>query len=197
MLRRSQNRAVFLDRDGVLIEDRGLLLNPCDLHILPGVPEALKQLHDAGFTLVVVSNQAVVARGLLSEIGMIAIQHELESELQALGAPPLDGFYYCPHHPAATLASYRMDCFCRKPRPGLLLQAAAALGLDLAESFMVGDRLTDLQAGHHAGCQAIWAQTGRHLDEPIETSERMDATVPVAFVCNSLAHGATWILEQP
>jgi len=90
-----------------------------------------------------------------------------------------------------------MDCFCRKPRPGLLLQAAAALGLDLAESFMVGDRFTDLQAGHHAGCQAIWAQTGRHLDEPIETSERMDAAVPVAFVCNSLAHSATWILEQP
>jgi D-glycero-D-manno-heptose 1,7-bisphosphate phosphatase len=178
----------------VIVEDCGLPLEASELRILPGVPAALGRLHEAGYSLVVVSNQAVVARGLLSEIAVVALQSALETRLLDQGAPSLDGFYYCPHHPSASLAAYRMDCQCRKPRPGLLLRAAQELGLELATSFMVGDRPTDLQAGHRAGCRAIWVQSGRHGDEPIETAEPLNPVVP-AFSCDSLAAAADWILE--
>lgn len=180
----------------MLLEDRGLLVEAEDICILDGVPEALASLHEAGFALVVVSNQAVVARGLLSEAAMLLVQEGLEARLRNLGAPPLDGFYYCPHHPSATLPEYRVDCACRKPRPGLLFRAGQELGLDLARSFMVGDRLTDIQAGHGAGCKSIWVQTGRHGDQPIETSEPLDAEAVPVYTCDSLALAAVWILEN-
>jgi len=188
-------RCVFLDRDGVLVEDQGLLTKAEDIRILPGVPEALALLHGAGFALVVVSNQAVVARGLLSEADLLTLQGAVESHLRAAGAPALDGFYYCPHHPSATLAAYRLDCPCRKPRPGLLLRAAEELNLDLPASYMVGDRPTDLQAGHRSGCRSIWVQSGRHGDPPIESSDALDDGIAPAHVCDSLAAAAHWILE--
>lgn len=192
----AQRRAVFLDRDGVIIEDRGLLVDAAGIHILEGVPEALATLHRAGYALVVISNQAVVARGLLNEAELLVLQGELESQLVSRGAPPLDGFYYCPHHPSATLPEYRVDCSCRKPRPGLLLRASQELGLDLVSSFMVGDRLTDIQAGHGAGCRGIWVQTGRHEDQPIETNEPFESGVAPSHTCDSLASATTWILEH-
>lgn len=191
----TSRRAVFLDRDGVIVEDRGLLLDVEGIQIPAGVPEALSKLHQAGFALVVISNQAVVARGLISEAKVLKLQEQVESRLQSLGAPQLDGFYYCPHHPSATLSTYRVDCSCRKPRPGLLLKASQDLGLDLSASFMVGDRPTDLQAGHRAGCRSLWVQTGRHGDPVIETSEAVDPDIPIAHVCDNLAAAATWILE--
>lgn len=192
---RMRRRAVFLDRDGVILEDRGLLVDAGDIRIYEGVPDALAHLHHAGFALVVVSNQAVVARGLLSETAMLDLQAELEARLRARGAPAFDGFYYCPHHPSATLLEYRTDCACRKPRPGLLLKAAEDLDLDLEASYMVGDRPTDLQAGHRAGCRGIWVQSGRHADGPIETAEALDPGIVPACVCTSLAEAAAWILE--
>lgn len=190
-----KRRCVFLDRDGVLVEDRGLLVEPSGFRLLDGVPQALQRLHRAGFALVAVSNQAVVARGLIDEAGLEALHGQLTRLLMAHGAPPLDGFFSCPHHPAATLPAYRIDCACRKPRPGLLLQAAEALGLDLAVSYMVGDRPSDLQAGHRAGCRSIWIQSGRHTDRPIESPEPLDPDVPVAYTCASLSEAAAWILE--
>lgn len=192
-----KQRAVFLDRDGVIVEDRGLILAPEDFHVLPGVAEALTRLHASGFLRIVVSNQAVVARGLLSEPEVQALHAELEARLQAAGVPPLDGFYYCPHHPAATLPAYRVDCSCRKPRPGLLLQAAQDFDLDLAASFMVGDRPTDLQAGVRAGCRSVWVQTGRHGDRPIESAEPLDPGIRAAFVGTTLSEAVDWILEAP
>jgi D-glycero-D-manno-heptose 1,7-bisphosphate phosphatase len=177
------------------VEDQGLLTKAEDIHILPGVPEALMRLHRAGFALVVVSNQAVVARGLLSETDLLALHRGVESRLEAAGAPALDGFYYCPHHPSATLPAYRMACLCRKPRPGLLLRAAEELDLDLPASHMVGDRPTDLQAGYRAGCRPIWVQSGRHEDLVIETPDAGD-DIPPAHICGSLAEAARWILES-
>lgn len=190
-----KRRCVFLDRDGVLVEDRGLQVEPAGFRILAGVPEALRRLRQAGFALVAVSNQAVVARGLIDEAGLEALHAHLGRLLVQLGGAPLDAFYSCPHHPAATLPAYRTNCACRKPRPGLLLRAAEEHGLDLAASFMVGDRLSDLQAGHRAGCRTVWIQSGRHSDRPIESPEPFDPTVPVAFTCTSLAEAAAWILE--
>lgn len=180
----------------MLVADRGFTTEPGQFQVLPGVPAALARLQRAGFALVVVSNQAVVARGLLTEAALKDLERELEQCLMALGAPALDGFYSCPHHPAATLPEYRLDCPCRKPRPGLLLQAARDLGLDLAASFMVGDRPTDLQAGQAAGCRSVWVQTGRHLDPPIETPEASGPAAMPVLVCADLAAAAAWILGE-
>lgn len=190
-------RAVFLDRDGVLVADEGLLTRPEDIRLLPGAARALRRLHEAGYALVVVSNQAVVARGLLDEPGVRALQAEVERRLQTEGAPPLDGFYACPHHPKATLEAFRRDCDCRKPRPGLLLQAAAELDLDLSGSFMVGDRPTDLLAGERAGCRTLWTQTGQHGAPLIETTESLEALPRADHVCADLTEAADWILTPP
>lgn len=192
---RISSPAVMLDRDGVLIEDVDLLTHSDQIRILPGVPEALAELKAAGFALLVVSNQPVVARGLMDESGVLDLQREVQARLLQAGAPVLDGFYFCPHHPRATLPAYRQDCPCRKPRPGMLLQAATEHGVDLAASFMVGDRPTDLHAGARAGCRTIWVETGRHLAPPIETSEPLPPLRP-DHVCAGLAQAARWILAQ-
>lgn len=190
-------RAVFLDRDGVLVEDRGLPLRADDLRILPGVPGALARLRAAGFALVVVSNQTVVARGLLDEAGVRGLQSDLERRLVEAGAPALDGFFYCPHHPSATVAAYRTVCDCRKPRPGLVLAAARALGLDPGRSFLVGDRPSDLAAGQRAGCRVVWVQTGRHGEPPIESPDHPPEPPRADFTCAGLAEAAAWIEAQP
>jgi D-glycero-D-manno-heptose 1,7-bisphosphate phosphatase len=170
--------AVFLDRDGVLIEDIDQLVRSEDLRVLPDVPAALERLHWAGFLLLVVTNQPIVARGLITENRLRTIHEDLDRMLQNAGAPPIDGFFFCPHHPRANLAAYRLDCPCRKPRPGLLLDAAREHDVTLAASFMVGDRLSDIAAGARAGCRTILVETGRHLDPPIQTSDPWDPHPP-------------------
>jgi D-glycero-D-manno-heptose 1,7-bisphosphate phosphatase len=189
-------RVVFLDRDGVLVEDVHLLINPNHIHILEGVPSALSRLKCAGFQLIVVSNQAVVARGLMTEEDVQQLNHEISIRLVKNGAPLLDGFYYCPHHPNATLPTYRYSCDCRKPRPGMLLRAAQEHDLDLRSSFLVGDRITDIIAGAKAGCRTILLETGAHRAAAIETPERIDETVNADFSCDSLLKAAEWILDQ-
>jgi D-glycero-D-manno-heptose 1,7-bisphosphate phosphatase len=154
----------------------------------------LSQLKAAGFTLVVVSNQAVVARGLVTESEVEAIHRHLAGLLQSAGAPPLDGWYFCPHHPNASLPAYRVDCDCRKPKPGLLQRAARELNLDMAVSFMVGDRPTDILAGHRAGCRTVLVETGKHNERPIETTERLPPVTP-EHRCPGLIEAAAWILR--
>ncbi len=190
------NAAVFLDRDGVLIEDVHLLTRPEQVVIPAGVPAALRALGEAGFRLVVVSNQPVVARGLVSEADVRAVHAHMESRLREAGAPPLDGVYFCPHHPNATLPAYRKDCDCRKPKPGLFRRAATELALDLGASFAVGDRITDIIAGSRAGCRTVLVQTGRHAEKPIETSEPLDQTLRPEHTSADLAAAAEWILGQ-
>lgn len=191
------NRAVFLDRDGVLVRDVHLLARPEDIEILPGVPDALARLHRAGFKLLVVSNQPVVARGSLDEAGVRRIQERIEEQIQLSGGPALDGFYFCPHHPQATVPAYRLICDCRKPRPLLLQQAARDHGITLASSFMVGDRITDVIAGASAGCQTVQVETGMHLAPPIETAQPLDPAIRPVHVCADLTAAVRWILEQP
>lgn len=165
-----KRRAVFLDRDGVLVEDAGLVTRTEQFQVLEGTAEALALLRAAGFALVVVTNQTVVARGLASE-GQVALLHDwLGRTLRALGAG-VDAFFTCPHHPQASVETYRLECACRKPRPGLLLQAAQELGLDCHRSVLVGDRGSDIAAGRAAGCRTILVTTGRHLDPPIESPD--------------------------
>jgi D-glycero-D-manno-heptose 1,7-bisphosphate phosphatase len=189
-------KAVFLDRDGVLVEDVDLLTRGDQLRLLTGVPSALNTLRNAGFALVVVSNQPVVARGLVTEQEIEMIHAELDRLLLAAGGPAMDRYYFCPHHPKGTLPAYRLDCECRKPKPGLLLRAARELNLDLQRSFLVGDRITDIIAGVKAGCRTVLVQTGKHLEKPIETSEPLDTTISPEHICADLPAAVEWILKQ-
>jgi D-glycero-D-manno-heptose 1,7-bisphosphate phosphatase len=188
------DKAVFLDRDGVLVEDLGLLTRAEELRLLPGVASALERLKAGGFRLIVVSNQAVVARGMITEEDLAVIHGELERQLHAAGAPPLDGAYYCPHHPRATLPDYRIECDCRKPRPGALLRAAQEHHLDLAASFLVGDRTTDVAAGAAAGCRTVLVRSAATDAPSIVTVEPVDASIQPDYVCFDLNAAADWIL---
>lgn len=192
----SNLRAVFLDRDGVLIEDVDLLADPALVRPLPGVAPALRRLKNAGFLLIVLSNQAVVARGLATEDDVAAVNDEIQRQLILQGSPAFDAFYFCPHHPQATLEKYRVDCQCRKPRPGMFLRAAEKFHLDLPASFMVGDRLTDIAAGANAGCRTALVQTGRHLAPAIVTREPLDPDLKPDWTGPDLADAADWILEN-
>ncbi|MDY0397272.1 MAG: D-glycero-beta-D-manno-heptose 1,7-bisphosphate 7-phosphatase [Desulfuromonas thiophila] len=154
-----QRPAVFLDRDGTLNEEVDYLWREEDLHLLPGVPQALAALRRAGFVLVVVTNQSGVARGFFESADVERLHAAMQRRLQAVGAA-LDAFYFCPHHPTTGRPPYVQDCACRKGRPGMLLQAAADLHLDLAASYMIGDKEADLQAGAAAGCQPLLVLTG-------------------------------------
>lgn len=184
--------AVFLDRDGVLVEDTGALVHADDVRVLPGVVEALVSLREHGHALVVVSNQTVVARGLADEDDVIAVQLAIEASLVAAGAPAFDDFLFCPHHPSATDPAYRVACDCRKPQPGMILRACERHGIDPRRSVMVGDRPSDIAAGARAGCRTVWVQTGRHTDAPIETASPF-ATPTADHVCDDLRAAARWI----
>lgn len=132
--------------------------------------ESLVVLKEWGFVLCCVTNQSVVARGLLTLSELDSLHLKLNDDL-GRGRPILDGFFACPHHPHAQVERYRVHCDCRKPKAGLLLQAAKRLGLDLMNSFMVGDRMSDVVAGDTAGCKTILFESGRHEDPPIVGAE--------------------------
>jgi len=151
--RPSTNAAVFLDRDGVLVEDTGYISDPNLLNVLPGVAQALRILQER-YYLIVVTNQSGIARGYFSEDNLLAIHSELVWGLMVEGAL-LDGLYYCPHLPEAPVKRFSVACDCRKPSPGMLLKAAADWGIDLSESFMIGDNLSDVEAGAAAGMPGI------------------------------------------
>jgi D-glycero-D-manno-heptose 1,7-bisphosphate phosphatase len=189
-------RSVFLDRDGVLIEDVDLLVHPDQVRLLDGVAPALRRLRSTGFRLLMVTNQTVVARGLATLEQVAAVHREIDRMLIAANGPALDGSYICPHHPHATLPDYRAECDCRKPRPGLLLRAAHEYELDLSASFLVGDRVTDVAAGAAAGCRTVLVRTGRHAAPRIVTLEPLDPDLAPDHECERLAEAADYILEQ-
>lgn len=146
--------AVFLDRDGTLIEDVGYLDTAAQIEILPGVPEALRRLREAGFLLIVVTNQSAVARGWLTERRLESIHQSLNAALGREGVAP-DAYYYCPHLPDGEVDEYARACACRKPAPGLLMRAAKEWGIALERSYAVGDSERDVEAGRRVGCCTI------------------------------------------
>ena len=159
-------RAAFIDRDGVLNEDHGYVFRAEDFHWLPGAIAALARLQQAGYALVVVTNQSGIARGFYSEADLARLNAHMQAELQAQGVA-LAGIYACPHHPQGSVVAYRRICDCRKPSPGLILQAAHALSLDLAASCLFGDKASDIEAGRRAGvghCVAIGSVAGAGAD---------------------------------
>lgn len=189
----ADRRAVFLDRDGTLNREVDHLHRVEDLELLPGTATALAHLREAGFLLVMVTNQSAVARGLLTLPALEEIHTELQRRLTAAGAS-LDALYYCPHHPDEGDAPFRCRCDCRKPAPGMLHRAAADLGIDLTASYMVGDTRSDLEAGWAAGCRSVLVRTGYGAVTLQEADQNLLDRVD--HVAADLAAAARWILGR-
>lgn len=187
-----QNKAVFLDRDGTLIQHREYLTEITDLQLFDQTWEAVRLLNQNQIPAIVVTNQSAVARGLLSEPGLTAIHSEIQARLQRRGAS-LDGFYYCPHHPTTGNDPYRTTCSCRKPQPGLILQAANELGLDPLLSFMVGDSGIDIESGRRAGCRTVLIADpdgGQEISHPGSNTLHPD------FEATDILHAVQWIIGE-
>jgi len=147
-------RAAFLDRDGVLTREKGYVTSPGQVELLPGAAEGLAALRRAGWVTVVITNQSALGRGLFDEAVLAEIHATLAGKLASADPDARwDALKYCPHHPTEALPPYRLACACRKPKPGMILEAARELDLDLASSWMVGDAERDLLAGKAAGCR--------------------------------------------
>ena len=147
-------RAVFLDRDGTIIEDTGYLDECSKIRFLPRVSEAIKLLNENGFKVIIITNQSGVARGYFTEEALQEINRYIQESLAERRAI-IDGIYYCPHHMEGIIEEYRKECYCRKPDPGMIEEAAREFGIDLSQSFVIGDKISDIEAGHRAGCKAI------------------------------------------
>ena len=152
-------KIVFLDRDGTLNEEVNYLHRPEDMHLLAGVPEALRRLKEAGFKLVVVTNQAGVARGYYTEDDVKEL-HRYMNELLAGQGVKIDAFYYCPHHPEHGIGKYKVRCHCRKPETGMFEIAEQDFAVDKASSWMIGDKLIDMEAGRNYGVRTVLVGTG-------------------------------------
>ena len=157
--------AVFLDRDGVINQDTGYVSCVDDFHFIDGTIEALQILKKKGYCLVVVTNQSGIARGYFTEEQFMSLTEWMDWSLADRDVD-LDGIYFCPHHPTAGVGEYRQECNCRKPAPGMLLDAAKDLKIDLADSYMVGDKAGDLQAAKAAGVgHKVLVRTGKTVTE--------------------------------
>jgi D-glycero-D-manno-heptose 1,7-bisphosphate phosphatase len=178
-------RAVFLDRDGTIVEDPGYLHEPAKVRLLPGVGEALRQLRDAGYLVITVSNQSGIARGLYAVADYAAVQRRLGELLAAHGAQ-IDGSYFCPHHPQFT-----GPCQCRKPGVKLFRDAQTALGIDFTRSYWVGDRLSDVEPAHTLGGQAILLGSGHGA------AHRARASALGVTVAADLPAAAAVIVSRP
>ena len=152
-------KAIFLDKDGTLVDDLPGSADPRRMTLCSGAGAALRLLARLDYRLFVVTNQGDVAHGKLSESDVALIQHRL-ADLLFREQLQLDGFYYCPHHPQGTLAGYGVECLCRKPMPGMLVRAARDNDIDLGASWMLGDILNDVEAGNRAGCHTVLVDSG-------------------------------------
>jgi D-glycero-D-manno-heptose 1,7-bisphosphate phosphatase len=155
-----KKRAVFLDRDGTLNEDAGYPGNFENITIFPGSIEAVRRLNEAGFLAIVVSNQSGVGRGLFGEAEVRDIHAQMAAAFDSLGAR-LDAFYFCPHFDGSADPRYAAACECRKPKPGLAWRAAADFGIDLARSYMVGDKPDDIAFARNIGAESVLVLTGQ------------------------------------
>jgi D-glycero-D-manno-heptose 1,7-bisphosphate phosphatase len=185
------NRAVFLDRDGTMIEDVGYLDRMERLKLFPYTVDAIRLLNRAGFKIVVVTSQAGIANGVITEAFVVEAHQEIGRRVAAAGGR-IDAVYYCPHSTTAVVSEYRTECDCRKPKPGMIHSAQKDLSLDLERSFVVGDRWRDIEMGQAAGVTGILVETGYGATE---ASRRPANITPVPVVAD-LIEAASWILRQ-
>jgi D-glycero-D-manno-heptose 1,7-bisphosphate phosphatase len=182
-------KAIFIDKDGTLIPDIPYNVDPALISLNEGVVSGLTRLLNAGFSLVVITNQSGVALGYITEEEVKSVEREIFTLLRDNGIE-LSGFLYCPHHPKGTIGKYATECTCRKPKPGMILQAAARWEIDLKQSWMIGDILNDVEAGNRAGCQTILIDSGG------ETLWLFGQYRIPAFIAQSIDEAANYILER-
>lgn len=174
-----KNMAVFLDRDGTINEEVGYLDRLDKLKLFDHAAEAVRLINESGMKTVVITNQSGVARGLFTEEFVRAVHEKIQETLRSHGAF-IDAFYYCPHHPTEGKGEYLLACSCRKPQPGMLIQAAQDLQIDLHRSYMVGDLMKDMEAAHRVGVRGILVKTGYGVNTLRESSD---------FIPSKINHG--------
>lgn len=176
-------RAVFLDRDDTIIRDKVYLSDPGGVELLPDAAKAVRVLNDRQVPVIVVTNQSGIARGIFDEERLSVIHKRLMILFAEQGAR-IDAIYYCPHHPQGVVGRYAVSCLCRKPKPGMLLQAKKDFGLDLCASFMIGDKPEDIEAMHEAGGRGVLIRTVKNRESRHEAD----------FVAKDLMTAVEWIV---
>lgn len=184
------NKAIFVDKDGTLLEDVPYNVDPERMALSQGAATGLPLLHASGYRIIVVTNQSGVARGMFAEEALTGVESRVRALLADLGVP-LAGFYYCPHHPAGTVPGYSFSCSCRKPAPGMLRRAVGEHRIDLGASWMIGDILDDMEAAHMAGCRALLIDNGNETEWRTEYEPRRPD-----FIANDLAEAALIIASS-
>ncbi|MEW5807229.1 MAG: D-glycero-beta-D-manno-heptose 1,7-bisphosphate 7-phosphatase [Acidobacteriota bacterium] len=184
--------AIFMDRDGTVSYEVGYVNHPERYDIMPGSAEAIAKINSSGYLAIVITNQAGVARGYFREEMINAIHEKLKKLLAEKGAR-LDGIYYCPHHPDVGDPPYRQRCCCRKPEPGMLLQAQKELDIDLSRSYIIGDSIKDIQTGANAGVRGILVLTGYGKGEFEYGSDKWK--VKPIHVAENLLDAVKWVLS--
>lgn len=190
--------ALFLDRDGTLIEETNFLVAAEQITVLPHSFEAVKRINESGLLAIVVTNQSGVARGLLSERQLARIHQRLRSQFSR-NRSRLDSIYYCPHHPEEGAGTYTRQCECRKPQPGMLFRAASEFDVDLGRSVFIGDTLTDIEAGHRAGTASVLVKTGygEEFATKLEDEYRsQDSEWYPDYIASDILQAVNWSLER-
>ena len=190
---KTMEKVIFLDRDGTLNAEVNYLHRPEDLQLLPGVPEALRRLKEAGYKLVVVTNQAGVARGYYREADVDTL-HRYMNEILAADGAEIDAFFYCPHHPEHGIGAYKKNCLCRKPGTGMFEQAGALFDVDRKSSWMIGDKLIDTEAGRNYGVRTVLVGTGYGRAEAEKIQAQREK--PFDFYAEDLETAVRLILED-
>ncbi len=185
--------AVFLDRDGTINEQMGYINHISRFHLLPRAAAAIRRLNEAGIPAVVVTNQSGLARGYFPRELLDEVHALMQRQLAEAGAH-VDGIYICPHYPEAKLAEYRVNCDCRKPRPGLFTRAATELGLDLTRSYVVGDRWSDLKAAARCQATGILVLTGYGRGDQAYIGPAQE--IQPRLVAEDLFDAVTWIIDD-
>jgi len=182
------NKAVFLDRDGTIIEDVGYISSPSQIKFIPGSIAAIKRLNEAGYKVIVITNQAGVARGITTEDMVQTVDKVMHRHILNGGAH-LDGLYYCPHHPEHGVYPYKQACECRKPHTGLIKKATKDHNIDLSLSFMIGDKVSDIEAGKKAGLKTAFVLTGHGENDKNELKNKPD------HIARNLSEAVKWALS--
>lgn len=184
---------IFLDRDGTISEEVGYINHIDRFKLLPNTIEAINLLNKNNLLAIVVTNQAGVARGYFTE-DMIGLVHEELKRLLKERSAYLDAIYYCPHHPDASDEQYKKDCECRKPKPGMLKKASIDLGIDLRRSYIIGDKISDIEMGHRVGAKGILVLTGYGKGEYEYQRDKWKA-MPV-FIAEDMLEAVRWIIKN-
>ncbi len=181
------NRAVFFDKDGVLNIDKGVKHHQNYVDLFPWSGDIIAEFKSKNFKIFVVTNQPAVARGLITEKDLNnAFKQFIEMIKKQNSEALIDRIYYCPHHPNGDLKKYREICECRKPKPGMLIRASNEYDIDLNRSYMIGDRISDIVAGHLAGCTTIQFLSGRHHEKEIESDLVLGKNVEPDFTIKNI-----------